>query len=607
LAAAPVCAQPLILAMPRPDANAQGWVNSPVRIEFICARADACTESLAVLTEGAGQEFVGTALDRDGAARTTTVTLNIDYTPPAITLHTPVGSVLTPATAIDVVAQVSDSMSGLASATCNGAAAAFDRTGVVRCRVSLEPGANDIVVEASDVAGNSASAGRSVRRIGMPSSVTIVPEVSSVLVGSWRTFQVLSNYDTAVGPITWSVDTPSIATMNGAMFHAHAQGTVTITARFGELTATATVETYEGNQFPPGSTRWKIGSLSVMQTGPGRPTAESSKNMISTRQRPGEKTRVLSINEGSGDLDWQTTVALDVAESARSVQRQSRGGAVTVSAAPDGRGAVVRTTGDEPGYPWRYQSSGAIQPGLVMDPLGNMIAVETTSGFPKLLMLDGQSGFVTMRDPLPIGTSVVLNAACVAGAHAARNVPAQVGPLTVQSDDTITLPMVITDDLEDFGECGTMSGRRERAVSIATVSGSAKRIDALKRYELPVNGVAPTIDLFPVSPDGLGGWLVPWTTRFADGSVESWVSRVDGSGHQDIRVAAAGKIWLVGVESMAAMTDGRTLVVFNILTGRAERTEVFPEGVKIIGVQDQMLMVVTGAEQRTLSIQRPRG
>ncbi len=593
--------------MPRPDANAHGWVNSPVRIEFICARADACTENLTVLTEGAGQEFVGTAADRNGVTRTTSLTLNIDYTPPTVTLQTPTGSVLTPAGSIDIVAQVADTLSGLAAATCNGVPAAFDRDGIVRCHVSLEPGANDIVVEASDVAGNSASAGRTVRRIGKPSSVAIVPEVSSVLVGTWRTFQVLSNYDTNVGPITWSVDTPSIATMDGAMFRAHAQGTVTITARFGELTATATVETYEGDRFPLGSTRWKVGSSAVVQTSAGRPTAQLSKSMISTRQRPGEKTLVLSINEGSGDLNWQTTVALDAAENARSVQSQPRGGAVTVLETRGGRGAIVRTTGNQPGYPWRYQSSGTIQPELVTDPLGDMIAVETTNGFSKLLVIDGQSGFVRMREPLPMGSSVVLNAACMAGAHAARNVPAQVGPLTAQPDDTITLPMVITDDLEDFGQCGTMSGRRERVVSIATVSGSTKRIDALKRYELPVNGVAPTIDLFPVSPDGLGGVLVPWTTRFADGSVESWVSRVNASGHQDIRVAAAGKIWLVGTENMAALTDGRTLVVFNIVTGGAERTEVFPEGVKIIGVQDQMLMVVTGAEQRTLSIQRPRG
>jgi hypothetical protein len=267
----------------------------------------------------------------------------------------------------------------------------------------------------------------------------------------------------------------------------------------------------------------------------------------------------------------------------------------------------VRTSGEAPGLPWRYQSSGTIQPELLMDPLGDMIAVETANGFPKLLVVNGQSGAVTLREPLPIGTSVVLNAACVPGAHAARNVPAQVGPLTAQPGDTITLPMVITDDIEDFAQCGTISGRRERAVSVATLSGARKRIDALKRYEFGIGGTAPVIELFPVSPDGLGGWLVPWTTRFADGSVESRVVRVTESGPQEISVAAAGKIWLVGAESMAAMTDGRTLVVFNVLTGRAERTEVFPDGIKILGAQDHLLLLVTGKEQRQLSLQRPRG
>jgi hypothetical protein len=606
-AAAPAAAQPLVLAMPRPDPNSRGWVNSPVRIEFICARADSCTENFVVLTEGAGQEFVGTAGTRDGATRTTAVTLNIDYTPPAVRLETPRGSVLTPATSIDVVAHVADALSGLASATCNGAPTPVDKGGMVRCRVALEPGVNDIVIEASDVAGNSASAGATVRRIGRATALTIIPEAASVLVGSSRTFQALSNYDMNVGPVTWSVDTPSVGTMIGNLFQAHEQGTVTVTARFADLTATATVSTYEGDRLPPDSTRWKVGGLMVMQTGAGRPGALSDKSMISTNQRPGEKTSVLSINEGSGELNWQTTIAMDPSESASGLGIQRPGGAVTVSEGPDGRSALVRTAGAAPGFPWRYQSSGTIRPELLLDPLGNVVAVETAHGSPKLLVVDGASGAVKTRDPLPLGTSVVLNAACVPGAHAARSVPAQVGPLTAQPGDIITLPMVITDDLEDFAHCGTIAGRRERAVSIATVSGAVKRIDALKRYEVGTTGTPPAIELFPVSPDGLGGWLVPWTTRFADGSNESRVAHVTGSGHQEISVAAAGTIWLVGSDNMAAMTDGRTLVVFNIVTGAAERTEVFPDGVKILGVQQHLLLLVTGKEQRQLSLQRPRG
>ena len=235
------------------------------------------------------------------------------------------------------------------------------------------------------------------------------------------------------------------------------------------------------------------------------------------------------------------------------------------------------------------------------------IAVETAHGLPKLLVVDGASGAVKIRDPLLLGTWVVLNAACVSSAQAARSVPAQVGPLTAQPGDTITLPLVITDDIEDFAHCGTISGRRERVVSIATVSGTVKKIDALKRYDVGTTGTPPAIELFPVSPDGLGGWLVPWTTRFVDGSVESRVAHVTAAGHQEIVVAAAGKIWLVGTDNMAAMTDGRTLVVFNIVTGAAERTETFPDGVKILGVQDHLLLLVTGKEQRQLSLQRPRG
>ena len=605
--AAAAVGQPLILAMPRPSANAAGWVNSPVRVEVICGRAESCSDSVVITTEGPDQEFKGVAVDRNGERRTTMLTLNIDYTPPTVTLETPRGHTLTPATAIDVVARAADTVSGLAAAACNGTSAEFDRAGVVRCRVSLEPGVNDIVVDVTDIAGNSASAGARVHRIGMPASVTIVPEVASVLVGSSRTFQLLSNYDLNVGPVTWSVDTPTVATMIGGFLQAHEQGTVTISARFGDHVATATVHTYEGDRLPPESIRWKVGGLQIFQTGATKPIAPSEKLMISSSQAPGQKTRVLAINEAEGSLAWQTVTAMAADEKAAGVREQPRGGAIIVAEGPDGRSALVRTAGQTLGTPWRYQSAGTLLPDLVLDPLGNLLAVETANGFPRLLFVDGASGAVMMREPLPLGSAVSLNAACVPGAHAARNVPAQVGPLTVQPGNIITLPMVITDDLEDFAQCGTIAGRRERAVSIATVDGDIKRIDALKRYQAGVHGAPPSIELFRVSPDGNKGWLVPWTATFADGSVESRVAHVTAGGHQEIVVAAAGHIWLVGVENMAAMTDGRTLVVFNILTGRAERTEVFPDGVKILGVQDHLLLLVTGKEQRTLSLQRPRG
>lgn len=604
--AAPVAAQPLILAMPRPDPNAAGWVNSPVRVEVICARAESCTATEVVATEGRDQEFTATAVDRDGERRAATVTFNIDYTPPAITLETPRGHSLTPASVIDVVAYLTDRLSGLATAACNGSPATIDRAGTVRCRVSLEPGVNDIVIDATDVAGNSASAGARVHRIGPPSSVTIVPDVAGVLVGSSRTFQLLTDYDLNAGPVTWSVEPASVGTMIGGLFQAHEQGTATITARFGEHSATATVQTYESDRLPQDAIRWKTGPMTVVQNFAAAITPTDKVVIRTAHDEPTQKTKVFALNEGSGALEWQSIAAMAPGEKANAVRIQPRGGAVTVAEGADGRVALVRTAGQSLGSPWRYQSSGTLLPDLVMDTLGNLVAVETANSFPTLLFIDGGSGLVRTREPLPIGMIVALNAACVPGAHAARNVAAQVGPLTVQAD-AIALPLVLTDDTEDFAQCGMVAARRERIVSIATVQPDAKRINGLRRYEAGADGAPPAIELFPVSTDGAGGWLVPWTAKFADGTHDSRVAHVTASGQQEIAVAAAGKIWLVGTDNMAAMTDGRTLVVFNILTGRAERTEVFPQGVQILGIQHQQLVLIIGKEQRTLSFQRPRG
>lgn len=599
-------AQPAILTVPTPPPNARGWINSPVMVQSICGRASTCPEPQTITTEGPAQQVTRTATDQDGLTASTSVRLNIDYTAPQVVMQS-AGTVMTAAASIGVTARATDAGSGLAAATCNGTPVPLEAAGVIRCNVPLLPGVNDIVIEVSDHADNSGSAGVKVRRVGLPTSLTVIPEVSGVLVGSSRVFQVLSDFDTEVGPVTWQVDSPAIATMVGNLLIAHAQGTVTLTASFRELTATATVETYHGDRLPPDATRWKVGGLRIMQTGATKPLVMSSRTLLTTAQQPGEHTRVLSINDVSGALDWQTRPAMAVAEKARGVHAQGSGGALLVTESTDGRSAIVRSVGAGPGSSWRYQSSGTLLADLLVDTLGNVIALETASGFPKLLEIDGRSGVVRARLPLPNGTQVVMNAECRGGDHSARDVAAQIGPLTAQVDGSVTFELMITDDFENFASCGNVAGRLGRTVAIANISNQTKRVDTLKRYEVPAGATPPIIELFPVAAAGIGASLAAWTARFEEGTSESRVTRVTAAGHQEFSVPVAGKIWIVGVDDLAAMTDGTTLVVFNVITGAAERTERFPEGVTIVGIQDHLLLIVTGGVEQRLSLQRPRG
>jgi len=80
---------PTITATISPDANAAGWHNSDVIVNFTCNDADgditSCPTPVTVTTEGATQTIIGTVNDSAGNSASTSVTLNIDKTPPAIT------------------------------------------------------------------------------------------------------------------------------------------------------------------------------------------------------------------------------------------------------------------------------------------------------------------------------------------------------------------------------------------------------------------------------------------------------------------------------------------------------------------------------------------
>ena len=80
---------PVITATAAPAANAAGWNNEPVLVTFTCSDglsgiAD-CPAAVTVATDGAARAVTGTATDNAGNTATTSVTLNLDLTPPSIT------------------------------------------------------------------------------------------------------------------------------------------------------------------------------------------------------------------------------------------------------------------------------------------------------------------------------------------------------------------------------------------------------------------------------------------------------------------------------------------------------------------------------------------
>ena len=114
---------PTISASVTPQANAEGWHNRVVTVTFTCADTGSgiatCPAAQTLSTEGLNQVVTGTAIDRAGNSASTSVTLNLDTTPPTLQ------AVLTPTanaagwhkTPVVVSFTAADSLSGVKTST----------------------------------------------------------------------------------------------------------------------------------------------------------------------------------------------------------------------------------------------------------------------------------------------------------------------------------------------------------------------------------------------------------------------------------------------------------------------------------------------------------
>src|SRR5882762_4417780 len=73
-----------------------------------------------VMNESATQSITGTAIDRAGNSVQGQVTVNVDMTPPALTITSPSNGDVVSSDSVTVTGTVSDTLSGLAAVTCNG-------------------------------------------------------------------------------------------------------------------------------------------------------------------------------------------------------------------------------------------------------------------------------------------------------------------------------------------------------------------------------------------------------------------------------------------------------------------------------------------------------
>ncbi len=174
---------PTIFANANPAPNPAGWNNTDVTIKYLCADAlsgvAVCPDAVVITTEGRAQSVARSVADLAGNTSSTGSVVNLDKTPPVVTISSPALGAVVSTSTITVSGNASDLLSGVTSVSCNGVAAALTGSSF-SCSQSLVAGTNKIQVQAIDTAGNSSSAITSVG-FAPPPEITITSPTNSAL------------------------------------------------------------------------------------------------------------------------------------------------------------------------------------------------------------------------------------------------------------------------------------------------------------------------------------------------------------------------------------------------------------------------------------------
>jgi hypothetical protein len=295
---------PTIASSQTPAANVFGWNNTPVTVSFSCtddlSGVASCPPNQTVSSQGANQTVSGTATDKAGNSASASAMVNLDETPPVISISAPADNSVVNASTLVVTGAANDTLSGVTTVTCNGVVASL-QTGSFSCSVVLNQGANTIDIQATDTAGNSATVTRTVDFVSTGPLAFLSAPPGVAVVGKSLQHQV-------------KAESPNPSTLSFFLIRAPAGMTIDLTSgliswtptpnQAGDQSVTVLAKDSTGQIFQ-NFTLSVIGSRVVASA---RVLAASGG--IITVSDPTSKINGLSINIPANALPADTTIAI---------------------------------------------------------------------------------------------------------------------------------------------------------------------------------------------------------------------------------------------------------------------------------------------------------
>lgn len=575
---------PSISASLSPTPNASDWNNTNVTISYTCSAGgnlnnggvpltnNSCPPAQVVAAEGANQQISATVTDAGANTASITTTLNIDKTPPAVTVTSPVDGAGFNTSAVTISGSASDSLSGLASVACNGTSVTVT-SGSFSCNISLNPGVNLAMVQATDNAGNVGAALLHltfVTALPAPSSLQITPANANVLVGSIQQFTAIDQLGRPRSDAIWSIDNTNIATIStdtSPILTGVAAGTATLTAAIGSISAQVQVHVLAGTALPVGAVVWSAPSV------PGF-TTQQIVQAVPTLNGPslyaidsdGSANFLIRAFTSDGQQLWQSLLPMpQVGFSLAPAMGDASGGLLLISGQ-----AISDIDGPSGAVAWQNTSAAANPSNSSQAAVGQDGSISAPDGNGNLLRIDPASGNGTVAYTSPPSVSSGMSGLCMGpltgvvftGAQSSISYASPSAPVIdasgnaffITSATTSSGQSICVDNGVDTGASGTYS-TAYYAVKLAP-DGSATST------ALPIASGDGTPAV--LAPDGNGGALVQWITS------NSGVRVMDSSGGAYSSPLPNGSIVQLVLDGQgnALATDSQTVVSFGMASGQ---------------------------------------